>query len=105
MVNYKIIVEKVRQMRMKHEKTQQEFAEDLFIHTKHYAKIERGKVKPTLELLKKLSDVYGVDLAHFFEHSSPANKQESIEEITSILSKCSLNDLQKIFKMIKIIIT
>lgn len=59
-------IEKVRQLRMDHKKTQLEIAQILGLKTASaYNKKEKGNVPFTLEDVRKLSDYYGVDIDEF----------------------------------------
>lgn len=64
---------KLKELREQEKLTQQEFAERFNIPRQNYARWELNKNQPTLEMLCKIADYYGVSLDYLCEHT-PKNK-------------------------------
>ena len=60
------ISKKLELLRKKELLTQQKLADLAGIDVKHYGKIERGETKPTIEMLRKLCEVFNISIAEFF---------------------------------------
>jgi len=102
---YNAIGEKMKKIRKESRKTQFEIAEELFIHPKHYGKIERGCVETKIDTLEKFVTICNIDLECLFEKPCNDNLEEIIAEILAILSTVKIHDAQKILKIIKILIS
>jgi len=102
MTDYKRIGEKMKKLRKESRKTQFEIAEKLFIHPKHYGKIERGCVEAKLDTFERFAKIYNVDLRHLLEKPCSDSPEEIIAKIHMTLTKCKTDDLWKILQMVKI---
>ena len=57
-----VISDKIKQIRQHHYLTQESFAEDIGISRTNLINIEKGRVNPTLTVIKYISLAYNVDI-------------------------------------------
>lgn len=74
----KNVSKKIKQLRDKRGYTLEELGDRINFNFSNLSKIERGVREPTLELLEKLADFYGVPLSYFFgeENAVPEELQK-----------------------------
>jgi transcriptional regulator with XRE-family HTH domain len=72
-MNYKIKV-----LRKKHNDTLKALANKINYDYSNLSKIERGIYQPSLELLRKIVEVYNVDMSYFFEGDNGYTLEENI---------------------------
>ena len=53
--------EKVREMREKHQMTQEQMAEKLHLTPSSYAKLERGETAIKIERLQQIANIFNID--------------------------------------------
>lgn len=66
--------EKLKQLRISRKMTQAEFAKLLGVSPSAAAMYERGEREPSIEVLNKMADIFGVDINVFYGRSSAPNK-------------------------------
>ena len=91
---------RIKELRTKNKLTQFELAEAVGIDAKHLSHIETGRSFPKAVLIEKFAEKFDVDLNYLFDF--PIEK--SREEINVLLSKSSDKDLDRIYKMINLIL-
>lgn len=62
--------------------------------TNNISKLESGEQLPKKENLEKLCEVLNVDVKELFDFGHLKNRSEIIKEITQVLDKLTLKDLQ-----------
>ena len=67
---------KIKALRKKHGDTLKELSRKINYDYSNLSKIERGIYQPSLELLKKISEVYSVAMNYFFEESDSYTPDE-----------------------------
>lgn len=73
---------KIKELRKKNDDTLKRLAEKISYDYSNLSKIERGLYKPSLSLLKKISDVYGVQISYFWdEHTGTSEKISFMEQV------------------------
>jgi transcriptional regulator with XRE-family HTH domain len=66
---------KIKVLRKKHRDTLKDLSNKINYDYSNLSKIERGIYQPSLELLKKIANVYNVDMNYFFDdYTSDENK-------------------------------
>lgn len=68
---------KIKALRKHHGDTLKNLANKINYDYSNLSKIERGLYEPSLELLRKIAEVYNVEMTYFFEE----NKDYSSEEV------------------------
>ena len=68
---------KLKELRIKHNLTQQQIAEILKITQFTYSNYENKKTQPDIEILKKLADYYQVSLDYLLDHKIEGNVDTS----------------------------
>jgi transcriptional regulator with XRE-family HTH domain len=58
---------KIKVLRKKHNDTLKDLSNKINYDYSNLSKIERGIYQPSLELLKKIANIYNVDMNYFFE--------------------------------------
>ena len=67
----------IRKIRLEHKDSLEELGEKVDYNFSNLSKIERGTRRPSVELLEKIADVYGVHISYFF--GIPQNVPELLE--------------------------
>lgn len=57
---------RVKELRKKHNMTQQELAEAISMRQESVARIEKGKHQPSYDAILKICDAFGISLPEFF---------------------------------------
>lgn len=89
-VDYKIIGQRIKQMRREARQTQEFLAERLDVTVGYISQIERGATKPNLNLLCRISDLFGCDVSYLVTGISAAQDsylQDEFSELFAQLSK------------------
>ncbi|MCP2037689.1 helix-turn-helix domain-containing protein [Chryseobacterium sp. HSC-36S06] len=80
--------EKIKQIRIQHDMTQNEFAASLGISRSALTQLEAGHTKPSFDVLEKLIDQYDVDVSIFFNTTVPEKKKlDNVQEIGERVQK------------------
>ncbi len=103
---YKNIGEKVRKIRKKKNISQEELAWKIGKSPNFIGLIERGKKRPSIETLRKISRVLNVPLKTFFEELQYSLPEEDIfiEKIRFLLKDTSEKDKKVVYQVIKSIL-
>ena len=96
------ICAKLKTARKKCGETQNQVADKLYITSKHYGRIERGQSRISIDLLNEFAEMYGVEIAHFFEKPCNKNKREIVAEIKTKLSNYNTDKARKVLEFMKI---
>ncbi|MFX3625057.1 MAG: helix-turn-helix domain-containing protein [Ectobacillus sp.] len=75
---------RIKEIRKKNGDTLKSLAEKINYDYSNLSKIERGIYTPSLNLLKKIADVYGVEITHFLETENDSYTPQE---------KCFMQDL------------
>jgi len=74
------LAENIRRIRKEKGWSQKELGEMIGSHLSHVNRIETGKYKPSLDVLKKIADVLEVSLDHLVSDKEEAFKEVKIED-------------------------
>lgn len=95
---------RIKELRTKNKLTQFELAETVGIDAKHLSHIETGRSFPKAVLIEKLAEKFNVDFNYLFDFPIDKSRSEIIDSINVLLSKSSDKDLDKIYKLINLIL-
>ncbi|MBL4952070.1 helix-turn-helix transcriptional regulator [Neobacillus sp. YIM B02564] len=70
---------KIRKLRKSHQDTLKELARKISYDYSNLSKVENGKYEPSLDLLKKITQVYQVSPLYFFEEMEEEEELEQNE--------------------------
>lgn len=88
--------------------TQEELADRLILSVDSVSRMENGKIMCMPEHLVHLCEIFGVAADYFYfgqtEKSGDGQCGREEKEILSLLSGCSMKELKKVKKMIKIML-
>jgi repressor LexA len=103
---YKEIGERIRRIRKEKNFTQEELAWEIGLSPNYIGLIERGKKRPSIETLRKISEVLEIPISYFFENINYKMPQEDIitKKISSILRETSEKEKKQIYKFLKSIV-
>jgi transcriptional regulator with XRE-family HTH domain len=68
---------RIKELRKKHGDTLKDLAKKLNYDYSNLSKIERGLYDPSLELLRKIADIYNVDMTYFFSEDNSYTPEET----------------------------
>lgn len=101
-INYPEISQKLKELRLSKNLTQEYVANVADVNTSHICNIENNRVKVSLSTLVQICNALDVSvdyiLSNEYTHPDSALEQEILRE----LSHCSKEDKEKILKIIKI---
>ena len=100
-LDYYLIGQRIRKFRKAHFFSQEELAEIVGISTTHMSHIETGNTKLSLAVLVKLSIALEVNTDDILFDQPTANKSTLINRLSSILEKCSTQELSIILDVIQ----
>ena len=83
---------KIRELREENNLTREELSQKVFISLDHLRSIERGRRKPTLDILVHLGFILNVSVDYLLYEQSDKNR-----EIRELIEKCktNLNEIEK----------
>ena len=100
MQNIELLGKIIKEILKSHGFTQELLSEKVGIDAKHLSRIECGKNRPSIELIYKISSVLKVEPCVFFQNAHLQEKEALIEQINSILTNCSIEDIRMFYKIL-----
>ena len=105
--------EKIKQLRKKHSWSQADLGKKLGIHGGHISRLENGKFHPSLEILKRLAQTFGVTVDYLVIESVIENEElqevkiqdESLGDRIRLLNTIDGKDKETIIHIIDTILT
>lgn len=88
-VDYRIIGQRIKQMRKTLRQTQEHLAEQLDVTVGYISQVERGVTKANLDLLCRISDLFGCDVSYFVTGISAAQDTYLLDEFTELFMHLS----------------
>lgn len=85
----KLININIKELRLKYNMTQEEFAEKIGISIQGLSNIERNRYQPTAETIDKICNAFKISAVELLIQNSNSN-QSLITNITSLLNTCSV---------------
>lgn len=104
MVDYILIGEKLKNVRISNNLTQAELAEELCVSTGYICQVENGDKCFNLKRLKEVAELFEKPVTYFIEGAAGDARESMIEEIINILSRIDENDIDKVKRILEIIV-
>ena len=98
-----LISSKIKELRLKHNLTQEEFAEKIGLSLNGVSNIERNRYQPTANTIDKICKVFRITPAELLIQNSEKNS-DIINNINTLLSNCTQKNLKKIYDIILIML-
>lgn len=98
-----ILAKNIKNLRLKHNLTQEIFAEKIGLSLNGVSNIERNRYQPTAETIDKICKVFEISPAQLLVVPPDSNKA-IIENIVTLLSGCSYGKLKKIYQIIQLMV-
>ena len=98
----KLICSNIKKLRLKHNLTQEEFAEKIGLTINGVSNIERSRYQPTAETVDRICSAFEITPTELL-FISPDNESDIIKEINILLKSCKPKQLNKIFEIVKIL--
>lgn len=96
---------RVRTARKAARLTLQQAAEKLDIHLNHLSEVERGKSRPSFELIIQIADVFGVSPMSLFMFEREETDEKALRhKINSSLDKYSADQLGHVYRYMKFMV-
>ena len=103
-MNYQeLINSNIKSLRLKNHLTQEEFAEKIGISLQGVSNIERNRYQPTAETIDKICKAFNIIPLELLTINS-TKSNDTIKNISSLLTKCSAQKLNQIYEIISILI-
>ena len=99
----KLLSTKVKELRLKYNLTQEEFAEKIGLSLNGVSNIERNRYQPTANTIDKICSVFQITPVELLIQNSTQNS-DIITNINSLLSNCPQKTLKKIYDIILIML-
>src|SRR5271157_3330692 len=96
----KLIGIRLREIRKKHEYSQEQVAELADIASNYLSRIELGKENPTVDTLLKLARLYEVELWELVDYGHEVNRKTMESRICNIIKSAKDEELSLILKFI-----
>ena len=98
----KLINSNIKELRIKHGLTQEEFAEKIGISIQGLSNLERNRYQPTSETIDKICKNFNISPVELLLTKNKDN-ENLLKNINSLLNECSTARLKQIFEIIRII--
>ncbi len=99
----KLINMNIRELRLKNNLTQEEFAEKIGISIQGVSNIERNRYQPTADTIDKICSAFEIIPAQLLV-VTPKNNEDIIKNIVTLLSNCKPKKLKQIYDIISILL-
>ncbi len=104
-MNYlKLFGKRIKELRKKSGYTQEQLSEKLGLFQKQIGNIETGNCFTTMNNLEKLSNIFDVEIKDLFDFEHLQDRKITEKKLINIISKCSDEELKKIYRMILVIL-
>ncbi len=98
----KLINTNIKELRIKHGLTQEEFAEKIGISIQGLSNLERNRYQPTSDTIDKICKNFNLEPIELLLTNSQSD-ENLIININSILRNCSKHKLKQIYDIIRIL--
>lgn len=99
----KLINSNIKELRLKHHLTQEEFAEKIGISLQGVSNIERNRYQPTADTIDKICSAFEITPAQLLITVSDTN-EDIIKNIVTLLSNCKPKKLKQIYDIISVLL-
>lgn len=94
LLNYYKIGQNIREFRKLNNLSQEQLAEMVNISTTHMSHIETGNTKLSLPVFVNIANTLGVTTDELLGAKNENNKDDSMNQMNSILHQCSLQEIK-----------
>lgn len=99
----KLINTNIRELRLRNNLTQEEFAEKIGMSLNGVSNIERNRYQPTAKVIDRICETFNITPAELL--LQPFREKDAlINNIVTLLSSCSAQKLKKIYDIILIVL-
>ena len=98
----RLINTKIKELRLKHNLTQEEFAEKIGLSIQGLSNLERNRYQPNAETIDKICKVFNISPLELLMKDS-SKRENILQNINALLSECSSAKLKKIYEMITLL--
>lgn len=98
-----LITANIKELRLKHHLTQEEFAEKIGISLQGLSNIERNRYQPTANTIDRICSVFEITPAQLLLTTAKTN-EEIVKNIITLLSNCKTKQLKQIYDIINILL-
>lgn len=91
---------RIKELREKKNYTQEQLAEMLELDARSLSRIETGVSFTTIDRLKKMADIFDVELKELFATDHYDDKQQLIKKINQLLDSASIENIRTIYKIV-----
>ena len=98
-----LLAKNIKNLRLKNNLTQENFAEKIGLSLNGVSNIERNRYQPTAETIDRICKAFNITPAELLLVPSDSNK-EIIDNIVALLSACPTKKLKKIYEMIQLMV-
>jgi len=99
-----IIGKRIRDLRKAKGYKQSYLAEKLCIENRQLSKLENGHNYPSFETIERLLEVFQIDFKEFIEADYLKPEKNLIKEINILLNNAEAQEVQKLYKIAKIVL-
>jgi transcriptional regulator with XRE-family HTH domain len=96
----KIIGKKILELRHGAHLTQEQFAEEIQVHPSYIGPMEKGRKRPSIRTLIRISQRFGIPLHEFFLNTD-AMGRGPLRELNALLKDRSAKDQRMVLEMAK----
>lgn len=100
-MDYYKIGQRIRKIRKSRGLSQEELAEQIDISTTHMSHIETGSTKLSLSVFVEIAAALGVRTDELLRDDSETPPEGSLQEIGSILERCSVQEARVLVDIVK----
>lgn len=90
---------KIKEHRISKHLNQSELAEMIGIESKYLSRLETGASTPSLKMLKKLAEIFNIEISALFDFDYSQNKDIIIQKLQAKINSYSLKQLNMLFKL------
>lgn len=99
----KLINSNIKELRLSHHLTQEEFAEKIGISLQGVSNIERNRYQPTAETVDKICSAFEITPAQLLVQPVQ-NNEDIIKNIVTLLANCKPKKLKQVYDIISVIL-
>jgi len=99
----KLLSTNIKELRLKNNLTQEEFAEKIGLSLNGVSNIERNRYQPTASTIDKICGIFEITPQELLAQCSTSN-ENLLKNITAVLASCSNKKLKQIYDIICIIL-
>ena len=103
-IDYNLIAARIKKCRVASHLTQEELAEKLGVSVGYVGQMERSLTHPNLEMLSKLSSVFGCEISHLLDGSTVESEGYLESELIRKFSKLDKSQRRLVIGFIELLL-